>query len=549
MLEVNDKVLNGESFAEMLDASEKRQESGIIEGTIVKIENDYAYVDAGRKTECKLNLDEITGEDGKLLFKEGDKISIVRKGEYFVSYKDAIVGQKVKDFIDSYDENAENKIEVKFTRINKRGDLTGYNAEGVRFIMPNRQCGNKDANKVLGKTLLVKIYKVNKEDQEILVSRRKVLDEQRALKDERLAAIKDNQDVIKGIVRKIMSYGMFVDVGGVDGLVHYSQISYKGPVNPTSTYKEGDEVSVKVIGFNEEKKQLSLSIKATLSDPWSEVEESLELGDQIQVTVSNIEEYGAFVDLGNEVEGFLHISEISWDKNTKDIRNYIKEGDVIDVEVIEIDREKRRLRVSLKNLLAKPFDSFKSTYKVGDIVKGTVVNLTDFGAFLSVSGVEGLLHNEDLNWEKSQKCKEVLKKGDVIEVKISKLDTDSGKISFSAKALTDGPVAIFAKTHKEGDIVKGTIEEIKDFGVFVKLGEGVDGLIRTEDLGNNAGELKIGDEIESAILFIDDLRNRVRLSIRRKERQAERNSLNEFNSRENNDEKNSLGDLIRGALK
>ena len=341
---------------------------------------------------------------------------------------------------------------------------------------------------------------------------------------------------------------MFVDVGGVDGLVHYSEISYKGPVNPSSLYKEGDKVLVKVISYDNEKRHLSLSIKAATPDPWEEIiNDGLEVGDTIKVTVSNIEPYGAFVDLGNDIEGFLHISEISWDKNIKNPKDHISEGQEIDVEVIEIDAKGHRLRVSLKNLLPKPFDEFKAKFKEGDVVKGVVTTITNFGAFVRVGCVEGLLHNEDASWDRNDKCKDMFKAGDELEVKIIKIDSAEQKISLSLKDLKQSPVQAFANKFSVGDIVKGTIRDIKDFGVFVELGDNVDALIRKEDLGSvDASTLKIGDEIEAAIAFIDEKKNRIRLSIRRLAKQKEREVLNEIND---NDDKITLGDIIKEQLR
>ena len=340
---------------------------------------------------------------------------------------------------------------------------------------------------------------------------------------------------------------MFVDVGGVDGLVHYSEISYKGPVNPNSLYKEGDKVPVKVIKYDNDKRHLSLSIKGAMPDPWDEIKDSLEVGDTIQVTVSNIEPYGAFVDLGNDIEGFLHISEISWDKNIKNPKDFISEGDEIDVEVVEINAAERRLRVSLKNLLAKPFDEFNEAYKVGDVVKGVVTTITNFGAFIKIGSVEGLLHNEDASWDRNEKCKNLFKVGDEVEVKIIKIDNETQKISLNRKDLADSPVNEYAKSHAQGSIVKGKIRDIKDFGVFVELGDNVDALIRKEDLGAiDPANLKVGDEIEAAIAFIDEKKNRIRLSIKRLAKQKEREDLDKFNSE--SDDKMTLGDLIKDQL-
>ena len=241
----------------------------------------------------------------------------------------------------------------------------------------------------------------------------------------------------------------------------------------------------------------------------------------------------------------MHISEISWDKNIKNPKDHISEGEELEVEVIEIDANDRRLRVSLKNLLKKPFDEFKEKFKEGDIVKGIVTSVTNFGAFIRVGGVEGLLHNEDASWDRNDKCKDLFKVGDEIDVKIIKIDSKEQKISLSLKDLKQSPVQAYAKKFNVGDIVTGKIRDIKEFGVFVELGDNVDALIRNEDLGSvDVATLNIGDNIEAAIAFIDEKKNRIRLSIKRLVRQKEREVLNEINS----SDKVTLGDIIKEQL-
>lgn len=560
MAEVNDKVQNNaEEFSEDMDFGEvlaafsdsrgveESSDNTIITGTIVAINDGGVFVDVDRKSEGLLDVSEITDENGALLFKEGDKIDVVivsRGGKPRVSYKKALKIQKVKEFIDSFNPDAENVFDVKIVSYNKGGYLC-VSSDGVEFFMPRSQSALKHSNSLIGKTYKVKVIKINKDDQSIVVSRKKLFDEERNQKKEIISKLLESDQIIEGVVKKITTYGMFVDVGGVDGLVHYSEISYKGPVNPGSLYKDGDKVPVKVIKFDNEKRHLSLSIKQALPDPWDEIKDSLEVGDTIQVTVSNIEPYGAFVDLGNDIEGFLHISEISWDKNIKNPKDFISENQELDVEVVEIDPKDRRLRVSLKNLLAKPFDEFNAKHKVGDIVEGVVTTITNFGSFIKIGGVEGLLHNEDASWDRNVRCKDLFKVGDTISVKIIKIDNEAQKISLNLKDLKDSPIAGYAKEHAQGDIVRGKIRDIKDFGIFVELGENVDALIRKEDMGAvDASTLKIGDEIEAAIAFIDDKKNRIRLSIRRLAKQKEREVLEEINS----DDKLTLGDLIKDQL-
>ncbi len=543
----NDDIEN-DDFAAMLEESFKKTEEDS-DGIIVDIKGDEVFVNVGRKSEGILNISEIQDENGELKFKVGDTIKVVitgstRSGKPIVSHKKALRKEKVKAYIDSYNEENQDVFDVKIIGKNK-GGFVAQNSDGIEFFLPRSQGGFKDANAVVGKSFKVKVIKIDKDEQSIIVSRKKLLDEDRRKKREAISAVAENTDVIEGVVKKITTYGMFVDIGGVDGLVHYSEISYKGPVNPGSIYKEGDKVLVKVIKYDNEKKHLSLSIKAAMPDPWDEIKDGLEVGDTIKVTVSNIEPYGAFVDLGNDIEGFLHISEISWDKNIKNPKDHISEGEELDVEVIEIDAKDRRLRVSLKNLLKKPFDEFKAKFKEGDVTKGVVTSVTNFGAFVKIGAVEGLLHNEDASWDRNDKCKDLFKVGDEVEVKIIKIDSNDQKISLSQKDLKQSPVQAFAKKFNVGDIVTGKIRDIKDFGVFVELGDNVDALIRKEDLGNVSAEsLNINDNIEAAIAFIDEKKNRIRLSVRRLARQKEREVLNEINS----DDKVTLGDIIKEQL-
>ncbi|MFV0481931.1 MAG: 30S ribosomal protein S1 [Campylobacteraceae bacterium] len=558
--EVNNSVQNNASdgqdfiedmdFAAMLEESFKETgEEVAIDGVIVDIKDDVTLVDVGRKSEGRLYTSEITDKNGNPLYKVGDTLKVVitgsRNEKPMVSHKKALKKEKIKAFIDSYSEDSELLLDVKVVGKNK-GGLIAENSDGVEFFLPRSQTAVKDMQALVGKTIKVSVLKVDKETESIVVSRKKILDDERKRKKDIVDEIMNKDEVVSGIVKKITTYGMFVDVGGIDGLVHYSEISYKGPVNPSSLYNEGDEVPVKAISYDKEKKHLSLSIKAAMSDPWQEIEDELDVKDVIQVTVSNIEPYGAFVDLGNDVEGFLHISEISWDKNIKHPKDYISEGQEINVEVIEIDIKDRRLRVSLKNTLAKPFDEFKKKYKVGDVVSGEVTTLTNFGAFVKIDGIEGLLHNEDSSWDRNVKCKDIFAVGDKVEVKIIKIDVESEKVSLSQKELQESPIQKYAKKYKTGDIVKGKIRDIKEFGIFVELSDNVDALIKKEDLGSvKAEDLSIGDEIESAIAFIDEKKNRIRLSVRRLSKQKEREALDEINK----DDKMTLGDILKDQLK
>jgi small subunit ribosomal protein S1 len=540
-----------ENFAEMFAASEKQQEtSRIVEGEIVEIQADEnrALVGVGDKLEGILSLDEIS-ENGKLKFNVGDKIKVMVTGYYNerpkISYKKVLEQQKTIDFIDQNKENFEDIIiDGVITKKNRGGYVV--EADDVSFFMPRSLAAFKDTDEVIGRKIKAQVVKIDPEQNSIVVSRRKLFNDERKKKKEIIDKLMENDALVEGTIKKITSYGMFVDVGGVDGLVHYNEISYKGPVNPSKLYKEGDSVMVKAISYDKDKRHLSLSIKAVQSDPWAEVESELDEGDTITVTVSNVEAYGVFVDLGNDIEGFLHISEISWDKNVKNPNDYLTVGQEIDVEVIEINPKTHKLRVSLKRLLPKPFDEFMKNHREGDIISGAVTSLTDFGAFVRIDGVEGLLHNQDISWDKNVKCKDVLKTGDKVEVKIAKISPEDQKISLNRKALLESPIDAFAKTHKLNSIVTGTIRDIKDFGVFVSLGDGVDALIRDEDLAPlEKSDLAVGQTIEAAIAVVDTRRDRIRLSVKKLDYIKNQAMLEEINDNQSH----SLGDLIKDKFK
>jgi small subunit ribosomal protein S1 len=547
----DNELVEEESFAELFAASEKAQESSrIVDGEIVEIHEDdnRALVGVGDKLEGIISLDEIRDEDGNLKYGVGDKIKVMVTGYYNerpkISHKKVIEQEKIAAFIDENKDDYEDLVIEGVIKSKNRG---GYvvESDGMQFFMPRSLAAFKEGDNVIGRKIKAQVIKIDPQESSVVVSRRKLFNEERKRKKEIIDRLMQEDTIVEGVIKKITSYGMFVDVGGVDGLVHYNEISYKGPVNPSKLYNEGDTVVVKAINYDKDKRHLSLSIKAVQPDPWEEVENELDEGDAITVTVSNIESYGVFVDLGNDIEGFLHISEISWDKNVKNPNDYLNVGDQIDVEVIEINPKTHKLRVSLKALQPKPFDEFIKNYKEGDVVEGEVTSLTDFGAFVRIGQVEGLLHNQDVSWEKNSKAKDLFKTGDKVEVKIAKINEQDEKISLNRKVLLESPLESFAKNHRVNDIVKGKVRDIKDFGVFVTLEEGVDALIRDEDLAPlNKEELEKDQEIEAAISMIDTRKDRLRLSVKKLDYLKSQALLDEIND----DASNSLGELIKDKI-
>jgi len=536
-------------FGAMLEESFKKTDTknDLVDGVIVKIveEDNQAIIDVGRKNEAFMSLDQIRDEDGELFFKEGETIQVVITGQRgerpSVSYELAEKRAALAEFIEEYDDEQEYVIEGTITKKNKGGFVV--DVSGLEFFMPRTLSYISYKVDPIGKNIKALIVKVDKEKGSVVVSRKELIEREKAETQEIVDRLLENKAIVVGVVKKITSYGMFVDVGGMDGLVHYSQISHKGPVNPSKYYKEGDEVNVIAIDYDKKKRHLSLSIKEANLDPWKDIDNTLRAGDTVSVTVSNIEPYGAFVDLGEDLEAFLHVSELSWEKNVKHPKDHIEIGQEIEVEIIEIDKQQRRLRVSRKTLLPKPIDKFASANRVGDVITGTVSSVTDFGAFLKIGAVEGLLHNQEISWEKGQSAKDICKAGDEVEVKIIKIDRENGKVSLSIKAMQESPVAAFAKTHKNGDIVEGTVKDKKDFGIFVSIEPGVDALIRLDDLDPlKEDEIEKGQVIRAVISFIDAKNDRIRVSVRRLERQEEREALEKVNAEQ--DDSMTLGDAF-----
>lgn len=540
----------GKDFAEVYHYSEKEDDLNILkEGKIVRIDEDSVMVDVQEKKEGRMDIREIKDSEGNLLFKVGDTIlvHISKRGSLRVSHKKALQFQKTSEEIKALGDDYKDKIVEGVIIKKNKGGFVVSSASGVEYFMPRYYAGLKDDVKHEGKTIKACIIDVNPEICSITISRKKYLGIHSDIQKEHAKKLIESGLAYEGVVKSIQKFGVFVDVGCVEGLVHVTEISHKGPVSPFKIYKVGDIVQVKPVSFDEERNRLSLSIRALSEDPWKDIDNEIKVGYVIRVTVSNIESYGAFVDLGNDIEGFLHVSEMSWEKNIKEPRDYLNVGDEIDVEVIEIDPVNKKLRVSLKKLQDKPFDAFVKSHKVGDILKGKVATLTDFGMFVSVGEVDGLVHNEYAFWNKSKKCRDVFHEEDEVEVKIQKIDRVNEKISLNIRDLEQSPISKFAQKYKIGDDISGNVVSIKPFGVFISIdGEDVDGIIRNEDLGSNIDKenMKIGDKIDGVLVHIDKKANRIRVSVHKLLKKKEQQELREYNSYE----KVVLGDVL-GDLK
>ncbi|WP_199765593.1 30S ribosomal protein S1 [Helicobacter felis] len=544
-----------EEFKRYMDAymheeSEAELKGALKEGMVVSINEaeNYAMVSVGGKTEGRLALEEIRDTEGRLLFGVNSPIRVYvsQRGERpHVSYKRALVFERVQAKIAQLGQDYKDKvIEGKVVREN-RGNYILADKEGAEYILPKSQSSLRRDSKPIGKHIRACVTNVDPEVGSIVVSRKRFFDVHDKQQHEGAQKLMESQAIYTGVVKSVTGFGIFVEVNGVEGLVHYSEITHRGSTNPAKHFREGDEVQVKAIAYDPEKKRLSLSIKATMEDPWEEIQTKLKVGYAIKVVVSSIENYGVFVDIGNDIEGFLHISEISWNKDVKHPGDYLSVDQEIDVKIIEIDSKNRRLRVSLKQLSDKPFNEFVSKHRVGDLVEGKVVSLTDFGAFVNLGGVDGLLHNKDAFWEADKKCVDHFKVGDTVQAKIARINKEDEKISLETKSKQPSPVEIFNRQYKVGDTIQGSVVSIKDFGIFVQV-DGIDVLIKTEDLGPlKKEEIQMGQDVSSVLISVDKATNRVRASVRRLEHKREREQLQAFNATGG---RMTLGDKLSGKF-
>jgi small subunit ribosomal protein S1 len=492
---MSETLENTENFEEILNAFEEEQKkTKVKEGMIVSIDDGTVFVDVGEKVEGVLPKKEIVDENGELKFNVGDAIAVVvtkrrtAKGEAVLSHKMAVNEAKRKEFLDKF--NVGDVVSVKITELNK-GGFVAKNEDGVEFFIPKSESALKLQDDNVGKNIEAKIIEIKKNG--VVLSRKQLLNEKKEERAKFAESIKD--EVVKAVVKNLKKDGVVVEFeNGWTGFVPKDEVSYK-KINHFKLLNKGDEVELKLLDAD----KMLFSIKATQNDPWEEVAQSeINNGDVLNVTITNIREYGAFVDIGNGVEGFLHISEISWNSNSK-IEDLLKVGDEIDVEIIDLDIENRRLRVSYKSLLPKPSEKFASTHKEGEIVEGKVVNLTDIGGFIEVDDIVCFLPNRFVSWTKGEKASEVLKESEVYNFKIISIDSENNKIILSKKDAEDSPYVSFEKQYSLGDEITGTIKNIADFGVFVSFEGGVEALIRKNDLEKDISEYNVGEEISGHI--------------------------------------------------
>jgi len=508
------------------------QEGQIIRGRILSVTGSEVIVDIGYKSEGIIPVSEFTDFSGEVTVKPGDSVDVLLErtedqNGYVVLSKDKAEKMKVWDEVEkSYRSGSTVRGRV-IDRI-KGGLAVDI---GVKAFLPGSLVDVKPVKNLealRGKDLEFKVISVDKKRGNIVLSRKAVVEiEQEAKKKETLQLLEEGR-VLRGIVKNLTDYGAFVDLGGLDGLLHVTDMSWGRVNHPSDLVKVGDEIEVVVLKFDRETERVSLGTKQLTEDPWSHVPERYPPGSRVTGRVSNVTDYGAFVELEEGVEGLVHVSEMSWSKKVKNPSKVVSPGDSVEAIVSDVNPEARRISLSLKDTLPDPWESVLEKYTVGSRVQGKVRNLTDFGAFVEIEeGVDGLVHVSDMSWTKRIKHpSEVLKKGDDVEAIITSIDQENRRISLSIKEFQPNDWQTFKEKHQVGDVVDGIVTRVADFGVFVQMDSLVEGLMHVSETGLPRGSkpqehFHEGDPIKAKILRIDDAEMKVGLSATSAQPQAD----------------------------
>jgi len=516
-------------FGAMLDQYEQEQaafqEGSVVRGTVVGITERGVVIDFGFKSEGIVNQEEFT-ENGEITVKRGDEVEVLIKsmesqeGVPILSRADAVRMRAWDDLEAAYRDGTPIKGRI-IERV--KGGLR-VDVDGVAAFLPGSQVDTRpvrNLESLRNQEIEAKVIKLNRKRSNVVLSRKAVLDEQNeGRKGETLDHLEEGI-IVEGQIKNLTDYGAFVDLGGIDGLLHVTDMSWGRLQNPGELFRVGENVQVKVMKFDRERERVSLGYKQLLPDPWESVVERYIPGTRLQGKIASVTDYGAFIELESGVEGLVHVSEMSWSKRMKHPSKIVNPGDTVDVEVLGVDSKARRISLGMKQVQSNPWATLRERYQVGSRVSGRVRNLTDFGAFIEVEdGVDGLVHVSDISWNKRIKHPgEVLKKGQEIDAVITNIDTENRRLSLSIKDTEPSAWDRFVSEHKPGDLVKGRITRFANFGAFVELDEGLEGLCHVSELSEERVEkpediVQVGQEMEFRILRIEPESKKIGLSAR-----------------------------------
>src|SRR5947209_9409286 len=518
-----------EDFAAALEtftteAEEAVGEDRVIRGTVLKLTDKRVVVDIGAKSEGMLPLSEVLDHEGKPRFQPGDEIDVMRdKGEAEEGYIN-LSHQKAQrlrawdDIEAAYNEKKPIKA-VVIDRI--KGGLT-VDIAGARAFLPGSQVDlrpvrNLDGMK--GTTIEVAVIKLNKKRGNIVVSRKQLLEEEQNEKKSKTLEHLDEGAVLTGVVKNLTEYGAFVDMGGIDGLLHITDMSWGRLTHPRDLVNVGDEIHVKVLKYDKDKQRVSLGFKQLTPDPWLDAAERYPIGAHVKGRVLSVTDYGAFVELEQGIEGLVHVSEMTWSKRMKHPSKIVKPGDEVETVVLNVNPTERRISLGLKQLEQNPWEQLHEKYPVGSVVEGKVRNLTDFGAFIEIEeGIDGLVHVSNLSWTKRVKHpSEVLKKGEKVRAQVLAIEPDHRRLSLGIKQMQPDVWETFFATHRVGDVVRGKTLRTAQFGAFVEISDGVEGLCHNSEATDSHGtpiKLEPGQEHDFKIIKMNPDEKKVGLSLR-----------------------------------
>ena len=529
----DDAIHETDNFMELFEESLKSiQEGEVIKGEIVQIDREYISVDIGYKSEGQIPIQEFIDLEGNLTAKVGDVVDVLlesredAKGTVILS-KEKAANIEIWDEVKEVYEN-EGTIRGKIiSRVNG-----GLSVDiGLRAFLPGSQIDLRpvrDMDALVGMEHEFKIVKYNKRRGNIVLSRRVILEAERiALREKTLELLQEGA-VLDGTVKNIAHYGLFIDIGGIDGLVHVSDMSWGKIGHPSEMYQIGDEVKVKVLHFDRRKERVSLGIKQLTPDPWSEAEQKYPVGTRINGRVVSLTDYGAFVEVEEGIEGLLHVSEMSWSRKIRHPSQILKVGDVVDAMVLKLDVAKKRISLGTKQVKPSPWDIIAEKHPVGTTIEGTIMNITDFGIFIGIDvGIDGLVHISDISWTRRIKHpSELYKKDQEIQAVVLNIDKENQRFSLGIKQLTPDPWDMIPETYKPGIRITGTVTNVTDFGVFVELEEGIEGLVHVSELPENKGgnplsRFQVDDVIHAEVVNVSRENKKIGLSIRKLEEKSE----------------------------
>jgi len=548
-----------EEMRELYETSMKNLQNGnIFKGKVINITGDTVIVDVGLKSEGKLSINEFLDKDGKPKVEVGNHVEVMIVGREKEFGLLLLSKQKV-DYIRTWERI--NKAMEEGTPI--EGDIksevkSGFIVDiGINAFLPISQVDIKPVKNpasFVGRHLKFKVLKVNQRKNNVILSRRIFMEEERERKKKEFWKNVKIDQVIYGIVKNLTDYGAFIDLGGVDGFLHMNEITWGRITHPKEYLRVGDEIKVKIIELDTEKEKVAVSIKQLKQDPWLKIEEKYGINTKVRGKVVGIVDYGAFVELEQGVEGLLHMSEMSWDKRFKNPGKIVKKGEWLDLLVLGIDKEKKRISLGLKQLLPDPWDEIANQYPPGSIIKGKVKNITDFGMFVGIgNGIDGLVHMSEISWSRRKKVVfDTFKKGATVEALVVNVDKAQKKFSLSIKQLKENPWKGISSRYHQGEIVEGYVTSITDFGAFVEIEEGIEGLIHLSEMENSREKhpseiYKIEEKIRAVILNIDEQEKRIALSTKALKKLEEKKNIEAFSKEEN--AFSTLGEILVPAMK